>query len=462
MRLIFGRVEQDRRPAANTPSRHRPGRRATGAAVLIVGCGIGLAACANATVHTTTQGNTSGVYRDRIVVGGVASLTGPLPADFAPAMQGAAAYFDMVNAEGGVNGRKIDFAYRLDDESDPASDVSAARTLVDEDHVFAVVPVATPSFAGGVFLSSHDVPTFGYDVDPNPDWAGKSMFGTTGSYQDFTGIAQQAAFLAEQHRVKNAAVIAYSIEQSKQGCEGDIAALRYYGTHIAFEDLSVPAPAFDLHADVTRMKLDHVDMVISCLDLNGNILLARTMAQDEMSGVTQLWFDGYDQVDLDEFTRLMQGVYFYLSNVPFEVAKLYPGRYPGMDEFVEMLKRYEPHVTSGTAALSGWQSADLFVAGLRAIGRDVTRTRLIAALNRLTDYTANGIDSPIDWKTAHGPIGSPDNCGVFVQVQGTRFVPVYGAPPSVFSCFPSPHALRAPVPLLRPVPKGVPPLGPSA
>ena len=88
------------------------GRRAgvTACAALLL-AGTVLAACGNASTNLSTAGNTQGVSPHRIVVGGLASITGPLPADFAPAIAGAQAYFDLVNAKGGVNGRKIDFAY---------------------------------------------------------------------------------------------------------------------------------------------------------------------------------------------------------------------------------------------------------------------------------------------------------------------------------------------------------------
>ncbi|MGB9112449.1 MAG: ABC transporter substrate-binding protein [Acidimicrobiales bacterium] len=426
------------------------------AAVLVSGAL--LAACGNAPLVTSGAGNTAGVSVTRILVGGLASLTGPLPADFAPAIAGAQAYFDTINASGGVNGRRIDLAYRIDDQSNPSTDAAAARTLVEQDHVFAVVPVATPSFAGGPFLASHDVPTFGLNVNPNADWAGPSMFGNTGSYTDFKGAQLQSAYLAEQHHVKNAAVIAYNIAQSVQGCDSVVYAFKKYGVHLAFEDLSVPVPAFNLNADVTRMKAAHVDMVVSCLDLTGNVLLANTMHEEGLTGVTQFWFDGYDESALRQFHSSMQGVYFFLSNVPFEVTTLDPGKYPGMDDFIAALKQYEPNSAPSEAALAGWQSADLFVEGLKKVGRDVTRSRLVAALNKLSDYTADGIDAPIDWQSAHAAVTPPYNCGAFVQVQGARFVPVYGTPPSVFSCFPSPDPKHAPLVPLDPLPKGVPPL----
>jgi ABC-type branched-subunit amino acid transport system substrate-binding protein len=434
-------------------------RRRSGvtACVALALAGTVLSACGNASTSVSTSGNTEGVYPHRIVVGGLSSITGPLPADFAPAIAGAQAYFDWVNAHGGVNGRRIDLAYRLDDQSDPSVDATQARTLVEQDHVFAVVPVATPSFSGGPFLSQHDVPTFGLNVNPNSDWAGPSMYGNTGSYTAFSSAQLQAAYLAEQHHVRAAALIAYNISQSSEGCQGVANAFRQYGIRIAFEDLAVPVPAFDLNADVTRMKSAGVDMVTSCLDLTGDILLSHTMQQDGMTGVTQYWFDGYDDAALKAYAPAMQGVYFMLQHVPFEVTQLYPGRYPGMDRFEAALKRYAPANPPSEAALAGWTSADLFVTGLRAIGRDVTRTRLVAAINKLTLYTAHGLVAPIDWLSDHTGVSTIYNCSVFVQVRGHRFVPVFGTPPSVFSCFPVPNPAHGPIEKVVPLPPGVPP-----
>src|SRR5207253_10957342 len=61
------------------------------------------------------SGQTAGVSSTEIKVGGMAAITGPLGDQYAPIFDGAEAYFDMVNAQGGVNGRKIKLAAKLDD-----------------------------------------------------------------------------------------------------------------------------------------------------------------------------------------------------------------------------------------------------------------------------------------------------------------------------------------------------------
>jgi len=71
-----------------------------------------------------------------IPVGAVVGETGP--ADFSSAAKGAGAFFDCVNANGGINGRPID--YKVEDDSwDPEVAAAAARGLVEDDEVVAMI-----------------------------------------------------------------------------------------------------------------------------------------------------------------------------------------------------------------------------------------------------------------------------------------------------------------------------------
>jgi branched-chain amino acid transport system substrate-binding protein len=77
-----------------------------------------------------------GVSSTTILLGGTSPLTGPA-ASYASVARGAKAYFDSINAKGGVAKRKIE--YRItDDAYNPANTVQAVRRLVEQDRVFAV------------------------------------------------------------------------------------------------------------------------------------------------------------------------------------------------------------------------------------------------------------------------------------------------------------------------------------
>jgi len=100
-----------------------------------------LVACAAALVVTlpvALAGSSAdpGVSSTTIVIGGTSPLTGPAAA-YASVARGANAYFDSVNAAGGVAKRKIDYRI-VDDAYNPAQTVQSVRRLVEQDKVFAV------------------------------------------------------------------------------------------------------------------------------------------------------------------------------------------------------------------------------------------------------------------------------------------------------------------------------------
>ncbi len=74
----------------------------------------------------------------------------------------------MINAEGGINGRKLMLAYNLDDGGNPSQFTQLTHTLIDQDHAFAVM-VAAYWFTPNYFVET-GTPTYGYNVSGN--WQG--------------------------------------------------------------------------------------------------------------------------------------------------------------------------------------------------------------------------------------------------------------------------------------------------
>jgi ABC-type branched-subunit amino acid transport system substrate-binding protein len=90
-----------------------------------------------------------------IVIGASFPLSGPL-AGAAAVADGAKAYFEHVNADGGVNGRKIDYQL-LDDAYDPARQADNARQLVEQDHADVVLTFGGISSATAPYLNGKQV-----------------------------------------------------------------------------------------------------------------------------------------------------------------------------------------------------------------------------------------------------------------------------------------------------------------
>jgi ABC-type branched-subunit amino acid transport system substrate-binding protein len=104
----------------------------------------GIAAAAISISTMAQKKYDTGATDTEIKIGDTKPYSGPASA-YGTIGKAIAAYFDKVNAEGGVNGRKIKFI-SLDDGYNPAKTVEQVRKLVEEDEVlFVFNPLGTPS-----------------------------------------------------------------------------------------------------------------------------------------------------------------------------------------------------------------------------------------------------------------------------------------------------------------------------
>ncbi len=399
------------------------------------------AGCSNSSTTAGVGNGDPGVTATEVDVGSIANVTGPLSADFAPVVSGVRAYFDMINAQGGVAGRKIKLVDAEDDQGSPSIDLTVAQKLVSTP-VFAIVGVGTPFFGAAHYLAAKGMPTFGYVI--STDWQGPpNFFGSFGSVLDYATGAPGYAYVANQLGAKSVGVVAYGIVQSSAACNAAVTGMRQLGVNVSFVDTNFTFGS-DPTADVLKMKSDNVDLLLTCTDVTGNIAFTRAAQQNGLS-LKQIWLNGYDRPTLQQYGSLMNGVYLLVQHVPFEAADSFPGKYPGLDTYIQEMNKYEPQNTYNETAMTGWISADLFVAGLKAVGRNLTQGKLVNAINRMTNETSHGLQPPIDWTTGHTQ-ALPPFCSSYVVAFNGKFVPIFVQPNNeVFVCFGSTTSLT-PVP----------------
>ena len=382
-----------------------------------------------------------GVTRTEIKVAAISTLSGILAADFGSFVPGVKAYFHMVDAHGGVDGRKIVLAYNLDDAGLSTQFQADVHTAIDQDHAFAVA-VSSYWFTPSYFVRTC-TPTYGYNVDGN--WAdAPNLFAASGSVLTLRTIAPAVAYLVDRTRSKSIAILAYSVSTSSDLCRTTGNLLRAAGYHVSFTDLRLPPIGANLTPDVQRMQRAGSDFVVSCMTVTGNVALARDIQQYGLH-VHQLWFDGADATVVKQYQHLLQGVYFNVQNVPETAARLYPGVYPGLETYLKAMNRYAHGYADNALALDGWESAALMVAGIEAAGSHLTQASAVAATNRLTAFTAGGLEEPVNWTTAHY-LPTRTACSAFEQVKGGAVLPVLGKHKEVFLCFTTSH-VRHPKPV---------------
>jgi branched-chain amino acid transport system substrate-binding protein len=125
-------------------------------------CRITVLAVITASLTWEARAADPGVFPDRIVFGQAAVMEGPASALGTGMRDGILAAFGEANAAGGVKGRKLELVVR-DDGYEPGKAAVAARQLLNDDKVFALIgPVGTPtSVAMEPIVAAANVPFIG-------------------------------------------------------------------------------------------------------------------------------------------------------------------------------------------------------------------------------------------------------------------------------------------------------------
>ncbi len=379
-----------------------------------------------------TKVDAPGVTDSEIRVGGVAAATNPLGGKYADSFKGVDAYFAMVNSEGGVDGRKLVLSSKRDDKM--ANNSSEVKGLIDQDNVFAALPIATLLFTGADQLVKANVPTFGWHI--NDEWQGSAadpklnMFGQDGSYLCLGCEQPSVPYVAKMAKRHKIGLLGYNVPQSTECMQSWDKSFEKWGKEadakVVFKDSSLSFGTTDLSVQVSKMKDAGVDMVITCMDTNGVVTLAKEIKKQQLDAIQYLP-NAYDQDLLDEYGDLFEGSYVYTSFTPLESKDMTDG----MKNYEKWIKQVGGEESENS--IVGWINADLFVKGLKAAGPDFDRQKVIDAINKMTDYDADGLLSGVNWTTAHT---QRDNitCAATLKVEDSKFVPVTGPKGEPFTC----------------------------
>src|SRR5262245_1844893 len=154
-----------------------------------------------------------GVTDTEIHVGSLTSKTNPVGGDYDLLNDGIEAYFDVVNAQGGVWGRQLKLTSKRDDQT--VNNLNQAQALLAQDNVYAAFE-AGPLFTGAKLLAKAGIPTFGWNI--NAEWAGPPnffpniapiCFGKTCS-----SIGKALPWIVQKEGRHKVAVIGYDVPQS--------------------------------------------------------------------------------------------------------------------------------------------------------------------------------------------------------------------------------------------------------
>jgi branched-chain amino acid transport system substrate-binding protein len=150
---------------------------------------MGLLLCVTYIPLQSTQADAA--TKPTVSVGIVCGCTGPLASSTSTSPKSYESWANAVNAKGGINGYKINVIVK-DDQSSPATGLQDAKTLVDVDHVVALVDATDTETAWADFAKQADVPVVG-GFNLSIDDLTSSNFFATGTTEDVFTVAQVLA-----------------------------------------------------------------------------------------------------------------------------------------------------------------------------------------------------------------------------------------------------------------------------
>lgn len=386
------------------------------------------AACQGAAGNTASA---PGISTNAIQVGNVSGLSGPLSGSFPQGPQAVQALFDAVNQSGGVCGRALDLSVD-DDGQDTSTNKSDIDNLIAKP-VFAFAGSTSDADNGGVpDMVAGGVPDFGFAIncvrsESATYWsvAGGSCYqpqGTNGPYYIGDGtfsLAQSQGYLP-----KSMAFLAYSIAISAQAAQQFAYVYTHdFGGTICYSDYSISPVSASLESDVEQMQANHCGGVVDTLDVTGNAKLLQALQQQSFSmPYVAATFDAYTPVMISTAGQsAAQGLTVGLPFVPLNENQ------PMAIMYQQQLQQYEPGDQPSGFGFLAWLGAQMMIYSLLQAGRNPTRASLLAALDSLKNFTANGAVGGYTPST-HGV--AP--CTLDAHVVGNAFV--RKAPSSGFYC----------------------------
>jgi ABC-type branched-subunit amino acid transport system substrate-binding protein len=356
-----------------------------------------------------------GVTKTSITVGGVGETLLYSGADI-----GAKARFQRENAAGGVNGRTINYIGLRDDLGVGALNQQVAKGLVEEDQVFAVVPVVTPDLGAVTHLTRQKVPYFGWALSSN--FCGNLYgFGFTGclfppggrTTSNAWGLLVKTAF-APLTAKPSAVLLTENTPSGRFVLNSLVAAVKSAGITVASATSNLPVPAVGDYGGIAAGVLganggrppDSVFVVGSY----SNITAMRRALRD--GGYTGLFTD---TIEYDpDLVVPAAGSAVMLQTAAFETA----ATNPAMQRLVTDVRAIAPFQPIDQAVAAGYWSADLFIAAVKRAGKHLTVARLIKVANKGFTYQVRNTVGPTKFPAAHN---APTPCGSLVRSDGAAF-----------------------------------------
>ena len=334
----------------------------------------------------------TGATDAEIKIGNIMPYSGPASA-YGVIGKTEQAYFNKINAEGGINGRKINFI-SYDDGYSPPKAVEQARKLVESDEVLLVFnPLGTPSNSAiQKYLNAKKVPQL-FVATGATKWNEPKDFPWTMGWQpSYQSEARSyAKYLMKEKPAAKIAVLYQNDDFGKDYMKGLKDGLGAKSSMItAEESYETSEPTIDGH--IVKLKASGADVFISITTPKFAAQAIKKLAEIEWK-------------PLHIVSNVSSSVGGVIKPAGFENAQgILSANYakdasdpqwdndPGMKKFVEFLAKYAPDANKlDGSVVYGYGAAQTMVKVLQMCGDDLTRENVMKQAASLKSFAPDTI-----------------------------------------------------------------------
>jgi branched-chain amino acid transport system substrate-binding protein len=352
-----------------------------------------------------------GVTDTEVIIGGHTNESGPIASAGATTALAGAAYYDMINAKGGINRRKIKWI-RKDSQSLAPKTVEAVRQLVEQDKVFAVVGSNGPShIAVYKYLNDHMVPDLFFSDGSSVYFDAKNKMTFPLYYSWKSEGETSAAYVAQAKKGKKVCFLQTKDALGDEFLKGAMESFNASNAKASDADkikfgptLRVDRAGSQADSEVLNFKEENCDVVMTS---TYGPMAPSAINYATNQGFKPLWVVSTYNVTA-KFVSLLNdktgdGI---VSVAHLAREKSLAQNKKGYDDFVALMNKNHIAV-SGTAAV-GYVLAEVFVETLRKAGRDLTRESIIKAAESFDGWKCSLCLNPLySSATNHRAFGPP-------------------------------------------------------
>jgi branched-chain amino acid transport system substrate-binding protein len=382
---------------------------------LAVGLALVATACSSSAKSSTTGSASGKTY----AIGLMGDFTGVASADSKDMPLAAKARIGLAATQG--YNIKL---YTADTTSTPAGALTAAKDLVEQDHVFAVVAISDLTFGAVSYLSSHGIPVLGASFDGSEWNTNRNMFSVFG-FGDYSKAETTIGEFFKRVGVTTIGGVGYQIiPSSSDAVKALTPSAEAAGLKVGYTNTNFPLGGTNVGPEVLAMKQAGVDGVAMEIEQNSGFAIVAGLRQQGVPPKAAIYGAGYGSDLLESGPSALQQAqdgYFQLLYEPVEMHT------KATENFQNNLKKYAGYTrVPGLNEYVSYLSVDLFVDGLQKAGANPTQASFINTLLGITNYDGAGLWGGHTLSMAMSDRGTggagAGNCIWFPQYKGSQFV----------------------------------------